>query len=100
MVREALVGSVTCAAPLVSFQISQVSTFPNNSSRGCDPVASIIQRILLAEKYASMISPVFFSIASRGFSASQYAAVRRHCHTMAGAMGWPVWRFHTIVVSR
>ena len=27
-------------------------------------------------------------------------AVRRHCHTMAGATGWPVSRSHTTVVSR
>ena len=32
MVRDALVGSVTCDAPLVSFQISQVSTLPNSRS--------------------------------------------------------------------
>ncbi len=32
MVREALVKSVTCDAPLVSFQISHVSTLPKRRS--------------------------------------------------------------------
>ncbi len=71
MVRDALVGSVTCEAPFVSFQMSHVSTLPNNRSRGWAPVASMMERILLAEKYASMIKPVFVSIISRGFNASQ-----------------------------
>ncbi len=31
-VREAFVGSVTCAAPPVSFQTSQESTVPKHSS--------------------------------------------------------------------
>ena len=63
MVREALVASVTCAAPLVSFQISQVSTLPNSSSPSrafcrAPGTFSRIQRILLPEKYASITRPV------------------------------------------
>ena len=55
MVRDALEESVTCAAPFVSFQISQVSTVPNSSSPSCafclaSGTFSRIQRILLAEK--------------------------------------------------
>ena len=35
-----------------------------------------------------------------GGGAAQMSAVRRSCQTMALWMGWPVWRFHTTVVSR
>jgi hypothetical protein len=55
MVRDALVASVTCTAPLVSFQTSQVSTLPNSSSPSraiclAPGMFSSIQRILLPEK--------------------------------------------------
>ena len=55
IVREALLTSVTCCVPPVSFQTSQVSTVPNASSpasaRARAPgTLSRIQRILLAEK--------------------------------------------------
>jgi hypothetical protein len=108
MVREAFVTSVTCAAPFVSFQISQVSTVPNSSSprsaRSCAPSTwSRIQRILVALKYASMRRPVFSRIISAWpcFSSSvQKSEVRRHCHTMALYTGRPVALSHTMVVSR
>ena len=55
MVREALLGSVTCSAPPVSFQISQVSMVPKASSprsaRSRAPgTLSSSQRSLLPEK--------------------------------------------------
>ena len=64
IVRDALLTSVTCCRPLVSFHISHVSTVPNASlpasARARAPgTLSRIQRILLAEKYASMRRPVF-----------------------------------------
>ena len=62
IVRDALLTSVTCTLPPVSFQISQLSMVPNASSpaaaRARAPgTLSRIQRILLAEKYASMTQP-------------------------------------------
>ncbi len=64
MVRDAFVTSVTCSEPPVSFQISHVSMVPNASSpasaRARAPsTLSRIQRTLVAEKYASITSPVF-----------------------------------------
>ena len=104
IVREALVTSVTCSRPLVSFQISQVSIVPKASrpasARARAPgTLSRIQRILLAEKYASMSSPVFRWIsgaAPSAFSRSQKSAVRRSCQTMALWIGSPVSRSQTI----
>ena len=64
IVREALVRSVTCTAPFVSFQISQVSIVPNNASPSlamarASGACSRIHWILVAEKYASGTRPVF-----------------------------------------
>src|SRR5712664_1132675 len=62
-----------------------------------------IQRTLLPEKYASMTRPVFAVIALDRFdrdNSLQKSAVRRHCHTIAGATGFPVLRSQTMVVSR
>jgi hypothetical protein len=64
IVRDALLTSVTWHAPLVSFHTSHVSTVPNASlpasARARAPgTLSSSHRILLAEKYASISSPVF-----------------------------------------
>ena len=69
IVREALVTSVTWAAPPVSFQMSQVSTVPNKSSprsaRSRAPsTLSKIHLIFVALKYASMSRPVLALISS------------------------------------
>ena len=69
IVREALVTSVTWAAPPVSFQMSQVSTVPNKSSprsaRSRAPsTLSRIHLIFVALKYASMSRPVLALISS------------------------------------
>lgn len=69
MVREAFVTSVACTAPPVRFQMSHVSTVPNSRSpaearAGASGTLSRIQRILLAEKYASTMSPVARDTAS------------------------------------
>ena len=109
MVRLAFVGSVACTLPSVKAQMSHVSIVPNASlpasARSRAPsTLSRIHLILLAEKYASGISPVFAVIvcATSGslHNASTMLAVRRHCHTMALKIGSPVSRFHTTVVSR
>src|SRR5690554_3218974 len=64
MVRLALVISVRCSSPPVIFQTSQLSTVPKQTS----PLSAFslapstwsnIHLILVAEKYASMIKPVF-----------------------------------------
>ncbi len=108
IVLDAFEGSVACTAPLVSRQMSQVSTLPNSrsppsASARAPGTSSRIQRILLAEKYASTTRPVVEAISlAAGDAAScwQKGAVRRHCQTIAGATGSPVRRSHTIVVSR
>ena len=109
IVREALLTSVTCCAPPVSFQISQVSMVPKASSRPrrasrAPGTWSSSQRILLAEKYASMSRPVFCWMSRgrrrRAFSCSQNSAVRRSCQTIAWWIGSPVSRSQTTVVSR
>ncbi len=79
IVRDALLTSVTCCVWLVSFQTSHESTVPNASlpasARARAPgTLSRIQRILLAEKYASMSSPVLactMSPAPSAFNRSQ-----------------------------
>ena len=109
MVRLAFVGSVAWTSPPVSTQISQVSTVPKSSSpasaRSRAPATlSKIQRILLAEKYASGRRPVFArtmaATCASPHSSSTSPAVRRHCHTMAFITGCPVEGSHTMVVSR
>ncbi len=64
IVLDALLVSVTCTAPRVRFQTSHVSTVPKArrpaAARALAPGTwSSSHRILLAEKYASMSSPVF-----------------------------------------
>ena len=65
IVREAFVRSVAWTLPSVRFQMIQLSTVPKRSSprsaRSRTPgTFSRIQAILLAEKYASGMRPVFF----------------------------------------
>ena len=55
------------------------------------------------EKYASGTRPVFeriISVFPSATSASMMSEVRRHCHTMAFAMGFPVALSQMTVVSR
>ena len=99
IVREALVRSVTCAAPPVSFHTSQRSIVPKASS-GCGrSVRARIHSSFVAEKYGSGTSPVRSRIRSAGSSA-QRSAVRRSCQTIAGCTGRPLPRSQTTVVSR
>ena len=72
--------------------MSQVSTVPKSSSpasaRSRAPgTFRRIHAILLAEKYASAIRPVFalMLLPTSGVpqTSSMMGAVRRHCHTMA-----------------
>ena len=62
------------------------------------------QRILLAEKYASGMRPVLArtsaAMEASPQSSSTRSAVRRHCQTIAFAIGSPVVGSHTMVVSR
>ena len=104
-VRLALVGSVACTAPLVNFQMSQLSIVPKASSPAAARASSRCSRsshsTLVPEKYASTTSPVFaVMLAACGASSAQRAAVRRSCQTIALATGRPDARSHTTVVSR
>ncbi len=97
-VREAFVASVTCTSPPVSFQTSQLSTVPNaNPSPG--PCSRSSHSSFVAEKYGSGTSPVRSRIRS-GSSSRQRSAVRRSCHTIAGATARPLARSQRTVVSR
>ena len=108
IVREALVTSVAWTLPPVRFQISQESTVPKRSRpawalRRAPGTFSRIQWILVALKYASMISPVLSRIISSrplALRLLQYSAVRRSCHTIALQMGRPLSASQTTVVSR
>src|SRR6266566_151449 len=91
IVRDALLGSVTCTRPPVKFQTSHESTVPNASlpafalARAPGTLRSI-HSSFVPEKYASTTRPVLrlMSGASpRALSRSHAAAVRRSCHTMA-----------------
>ena len=64
---------------------------------------SSIHANFVAEKYGSRTSPVFCDIIfSRPFDLrmSQVFVVLRSCHTIAGLIAFPVFLFHTSVVSR
>src|SRR5664279_2640872 len=108
IVLEAFDTSVICNLPRVRFHISQVSivpnaSFPPSASFLASLTLSRIHLTLVAEKYASIISPVFcriFVLAPSFFSLSQKSAVRLSCHTIALYTGLPVSLFHTTVVSR
>ena len=94
--------------PPVSFHASQLSTVPNASSprSACSRrpgMLSSIHASLVAEKYGSRTRPVLARMVSPRplrFSASQLAAVRRSCQTIALCTGSPVRRSQTSVVSR
>ena len=67
MVLEAFVASVKKDLPSVNFHRSQVSIVPNKSLSSFnsffdDSILSSIHLILVAEKYASITSPVIFCI--------------------------------------
>ena len=80
------------------------SSSPRRARSRAPSTLSSSHLILLAEKYASGCRPVFATIcratSSLPQSSSMMGAVRRHCQTMALAMGSPVARSHTTVVSR
>ena len=99
MVREAFVTSVTCAAPPVSFQTSQLSTVPKASRSVETSVRARSHSSFVAEKYGSGTRPVRSRMRSAG-SARQRSAVRRSCQTMARPTGLPVARSQRTVVSR
>jgi len=92
----------------VSFHTSQVSIVPQRSSpasaRAWAPgIWSRIQRTFVAEKYASMTSPVRARTSGSRPSArrrSQIAALARLCQTTAEWIGRPVAASQTTVVSR
>src|SRR5204862_8349119 len=85
IVRDALLGSVTCTCPPVTFHTSHESTVPQASlpafARARAP--GTLRRIhssLVPEKYAATTSPCFRLIngaSPRAYNRSQAAAVRR-----------------------
>lgn len=107
-VRDAFVASVTWTLPAVRRDTRKLSIVPNASSpasaRARAPgVSSSSHASFVPEKYASSTSPVMArTLAScpAARSASHAAAVRRHCHTIAFAMGLSVALSQTTVVSR
>jgi hypothetical protein len=108
-VREALLTSVACTRPLVSFHSSQLSMVPKASSPcaadTCAPLTwSSSQRSLVPLKYGSITSPVArrTCATTSGFarSCAHSGSVRRSCRTMALWIGALVRRFHSSVVSR
>ncbi len=107
-VREALLASVMCALPPDSCHAIHASTVPNASSprsaRARAPgTLSSSHASLVPEKYASSTRPVLRAKRAAWPDcrrASHRDAVRRSCHTMAFAIGAPVARSQTTVVSR
>ncbi|WBY07883.1 hypothetical protein PIB19_21940 [Sphingomonas sp. 7/4-4] len=105
-VRDALLGSVACAAPPVSRDSSQLSTVPARSSpasaRARAPgVSSRSQASLVLDASGSTPSPVAATIAaSCGRSAAQRSEVRRHCQLIAGATASPLAASQSNTVSR
>ncbi len=107
-VRLAFVASVTCSAPFDSFHASQASIVPKASSprsarARSDGSSSSSQASLVPEKYGSRSRPVRRATSGSwpsDFSRAQKSAVRRSCHTIAGATGRPVARSQSTVVSR
>src|SRR5205807_8681732 len=91
IVRDALLGSVTCTRPPVRFHTSHESTVPKASlpafafARAPGTLRSS-HSSLVPEKYASTTRPVLRlinGVSPRALSRSHAAAVRRSCHTMA-----------------
>ena len=92
MVRLALEGSVASTSPPVRFHSSQVSTVPDAQLRPDRHAAAALpagvssHSIFVPLKYGSSTSPVRWRTSGRwpaAASASQRAAVRRSCQTMA-----------------
>src|SRR5690606_9926519 len=104
-VLEALLTSVTCEIPFVSFQIKKLSIVPAANSLFLilgfsELLLSIIHLILEAEKYGSMTRPVLDLIfALNRVSFLQKSVVRRHCQTMALYTGRDVLLSHMTTVS-
>ncbi len=103
-VRDALVASVACTAPPVSFQTIQLSTVPTaTSGPAVRPPAVNSHSSFEPEKYGSSTSPVVDRTIGSSPSASSAAhrsAVRRSCHTSARCKGSEVVRLHATIVSR
>src|SRR6266550_2489888 len=83
-VRDALVGSVACTRPPVSFQISQLSIVPASSLPflATNAISGFLSShsILVAEKYGSGRRPVRSAIKRVLLrSCSQRSVVRRSC---------------------
>ena len=89
IVRLALDGSVTNAAPAVSFHTSHESIVPiHKCSVGGTAVCCNNQAALVPEKYGSRTKPVTARTRSRcGSNSSHRSAVRRSCQTIACADG-------------
>ena len=105
IVREALLASVTCTAPPVSFQMSQVSTVPNASSpafawrarpaRARGSTAILVRGEIGVEHEARLAADDAVELAARLAAGRRWPAVRRSCQTMALQTGSPVARSHT-----
>ena len=102
IVRLAFEGSVTNAAPAVSFHTSHESIVPiHKCSTGGTAVCCNNQAALVPEKYGSRTRPVTARTrSSDGSSSSHRSAVRRSCHTIACAVGCPFRLSHARTVSR
>lgn len=107
-VLDALEWSVACVCPCVSFHISHVSIVPNSSfpfSACCLAFGTLssIHLIFVAEKYASIRSPVcclMYCVSPLFFRSLHMSAVRRSCQTIALYIGFPVSFSQMTVVSR
>ena len=102
IVRLALLGSVTKAAPCVRFHTIQESMVPmQRCSAGGVSTLCKSHAALVPEKYGSRTRPVVDLTWSRcGSSSVQRCAVRLSCHTIARAHGWPFLLSHATTVSR
>ena len=102
IVRLALDGSVTNDAPAVSFHTNHESMVPiHRCSVGGTVACCNNHAALVPEKYGSSTRPVTARTRSRcGSNSVQRSAVRRSCHTMALAHGFPVRLSHARTVSR
>ena len=108
-VRLAFDASVTCVLPPVSCQTSQESIVPNASSpraRALAGARDVVEQPaeLRAREIGVDHQPGLLARSVRALpaarSSSQSGAVRRSCQTIAFAIGRPVARSQTTVVSR
>jgi hypothetical protein len=108
MVRAALLTSVACTRPPVSFHSSQLSMVPKARSPcgGGDVGAGHVVQDpadLGGREIGIHHQPGAAADGSAwpcSRSCAHSGSPRRSCQTMALWMGWPVRRFHTTVVSR